>query len=662
MGLHAPMHTPFIVPAHAKMYEGGSENLANGQIGVFDLLDQMPGGGGLRGITNLAGYPRNEKRFVIRQGTMPRGVARSRDNKDYSTLAFAIDDIKDIHAAAYSDKPKVDIVTLGYNGINAETAIKAHKGDRILFNLTLKGRQLEMYNYPEGKATFQQFISIPDCDANPNSCEPECDLCGDVDIVSAVKEAIEQLLAQPVAGGSGAVVGNFVKITPVIKYAKTHTEPTTTDMNYYCLEVCDLGDQNSFAEIQMQYPGLIVKRVDRAGSVTKYMIRKEGTAPADYKLQLKSLVKGCMDECPAGYTAEEGGYVYAVSLEDDGSDATANVEALPNAVSGSAKKLPGQNGGSGMYIVKLEELLSREEINKFVESNPTAIVYFVSKTQDFCNNPTITTIKWTNCGSCKVSTADYVITLPDDECGNGRLEELQSVFPDLNVVAYDSVVAPAGCQRMYKCTVPTDNEVCDECDPIYKDFFRATPPEGYMGRRWKRIGEDDPTTGDLVGIRFESKVMEIVPDIYEAEELGYVYDSLEIEVSSSLPDEIRVGIPEYEYYPLHVEHQQYKTQAVGMGGDLWQEQEMSNMYFTGRARHKEWFAQQRLGEQMKFKPNVQYAIFSITFRSDRFSGGNGNIEAQPRTYDFWVEIGAHEGVQEMINMLGSQVGLSPVSI
>lgn len=660
MGLHSPMHTPFIVPAHAKMFEGGSLDLANGQIGIFDVMEQSENGRGLRSVTSFLGYPHDEKRFEIRQGVMPNDISRSRDNKSYATEVFSINEITDVFAAGYDDKPKVDIVVLGYNGINADTAIKAHVGDRILFNLTLKGRQLEYYNFPEGIAKFQQFISIPDCKYNPNSCDPECDACADPDIVSAVKEAIDQLLAQPVAGG--AVVGDFVKITPVIKYAKNPTAPTTTDVNFYCLEVCDLGDQNSYSQVQIQYPGLVIKRVDRTGSVTKYMVKKEGAAPADFKIQLKSLVKGCNDTCPEGYTAEDGGYVYSVSIEDDGADASSKVEELANAVSGSAKKLVGQNHGAGMYIVKLEKKLSKADQDTFVEANPTATVAFVSKTQDFCKNSTVTNIKWSACGSCKVSTADYVITLPDDECGNGRLEELQAAFPDLNVVSYDSTVAPAGCQRMYKCTVPTDNMVCEECDPIYKDFFRVTPPEQYMGRRWKRVDEEPSTTGDLVGIRFESKIFEIVPDIYEAEKLGYAYDSLEIEVSSSAPDEVRVGIPEYEYYPLNVEHLQSKTIPFGMGGQLWQEQEESNTYFKGVPRHKEWFAQQRLGEQMKFKPNVKYAIFSVTVSPKRYANGNGHVVVQPRTYDFWVELGAHEGVQEMINLLAGAAGLKPVSI
>lgn len=657
-GLHAPAHTPIICPSNTRMFEGGSMKLTSGQIGIFDLFQQ--GEDGLVSLTSLKGYRPDEKRFEIRQGIYPSALSRSNNNKSSSTIPFSINGIKDVYAKVLAEESKVDIVTLGYNGINAETSIKAKKGDRILINLDLKGRQLEFYNFPDGRASFQQEIVVPDCDYTPKACPVECDPCEMPDIASAVKSAIEALLNQPVAGT--AKVGDFVKITPVIKYAAGNPDEGRTEknVNFYCIEMCDLGNQNALAALQTQYNDITIKRVDRVGSISKYMASSEGNLPSPYKQTLDAIIKGC-EECAAGDTTIEGGYVYGISIEDGGADASAKVQALAHAVADSATKLPGQVGGTGIYSVVVSQKLVANEIKDFVDANPTATIAYVVKTIDLCKNPTVNTIAWKACGSCKMSYDDYIITLPDDQCGNGRLEELKQAFPDYDVKSYDEI-APAGCQRMYKCTVPTDNMVCAECDDIYKDFYRTTPPSSYMGRRWTKLQPTTETTGDLVGIRFEGKKMEVLPDYYEVEELAYAEDSVEVVVSSSLPDERRVGIPEYEDYPLHVEYQQRKFNAVGLGGYMMADQEESHMYFRGAPRHKERVAQHFMGEENRLDPKTKYAIFSITLENAKYEGGYQGKVPQLRTYDFLVPVGGHEGIQEMVNMLASSAGLNPVYI
>lgn len=71
-----------------------------------------------------------------------------------------------------------------------------------------------------------------------------------------------------------------------------------------------------------------------------------------------------------------------------------------------------------MYTVAVSKKLTKADIDAFVETNPTATVTFVAKTADMCSNPTVTTVSWEACGSCKISKEAYEITLPDDECGN----------------------------------------------------------------------------------------------------------------------------------------------------------------------------------------------------------------------------------------------------
>lgn len=137
-----------------------------------------------------------------------------------------------------------------------------------------------------------------------------------------------------------------------------------------------------------------------------------------------------------------------------------------------------------MYTVAVSKKLTKADIDAFVETNPTATVTFVAKTADMCSNPTVTTVSWEACGSCKISKEAYEITLPDDECGGSAKAELQAAFPYLTIEDYGT---PGGCQHKFKTTVVT-NMVCDECDDIFKDFFVSKAPESYRGRNWKRLG------------------------------------------------------------------------------------------------------------------------------------------------------------------------------
>lgn len=100
-----------------------------------------------------------------------------------------------------------------------------------------------------------------------------------------------------------------------------------------------------------------------------------------------------------------------------------------------------------MYTVAVSKKLTKADIDAFVETNPTATVTFVAKTADMCSNPTVTTVSWEACGSCKISKEAYEITLPDDECGNSAKEELQAAFPYLTIEDYGT---PGGCQHKFK--------------------------------------------------------------------------------------------------------------------------------------------------------------------------------------------------------------------
>ena len=74
-------------------------------------------------------------------------------------------------------------------------------------------------------------------------------------------KTIERIKNQPIAGGGK--VGDFVEIHPIHSCDELGKTPVETDMNFYCMEMCDTGDAYALAQLKAAYPGLDIKRVGR---------------------------------------------------------------------------------------------------------------------------------------------------------------------------------------------------------------------------------------------------------------------------------------------------------------------------------------------------------------------------------------------------------------
>lgn len=646
--LHRPQDRVLFLPAHAKLTDADSLFLAEGQIGIYDLFDT--GENGCKAVTSFDGKPRNEKRYEIRVGRNKQVQSRSTNEKDFSTRPFSLNEIKDIYASWPKHKEMShDDVTIGYNGVDDATAIVANKGDRIWIKIVLEGVAFELLGYDNGKVEIEDFIKLDECDMTPNQCT-ECDPCEEVNILPAVLKCIERIKEQPIAGGNK--VGDYIEVTPISRCDNKGTDPVTEDVNFYCLEVCDTNDDFALAAVQAQYPGLKIVRADTKGSNSLYKVIKKGGKPADYEQKLVSIMKGC-EECPENYTEVKGGHIYSISLVDDGVDMSTTVEGLPGAVAGTAKKM-GQNLATGLYMVAVEKKLKADDIKGFVEANPTATVAYATKTADMCSNPTINSISWDACGSCKVSTEKYYITLPDDECGNSMLEDLQNRFPELEITDYGT---PAGCQHSFQTTVYT-NMLCSECDPIFEGYFHSSAPASYMGREWKLL-EPAQTLGSncKCGIRFRGKDILLSPSECLVDKMEYIEDSVKIAVSGGYPDIMEESGPIY-FNPLHVEYRERYAPRVGIGGNMLDDEKEGYAHFSGDNKHMKFIERTFMNEYSRVDFRAQYVDFQIVLNPAIYAQGFGkHIADDPVNLILRVPFGGHEGVQEMVNMIGAAAGL-----
>lgn len=435
MAIHKPWDRPFFVLGGSVMKNGFSLNLAEGQFGIFNTTRQTPRGS--VAVDSFNGFSRDAE-FELKLGHNNAG-GRSLSDKKFSSFPFHLRDVVDVSVSAPKKRDdSVDELIIGYNGIDPDTAIKLIPGDEKEIYIRLEGKALEFIGAPDGVLGLTVPLSAPAL--LPDLCLTPQDLCAPVDMLPIITAAVDYIKSYDVMGVN---FEEFAEVSPVIELpGVVRTGANTSTL--FTLQVCDTGDAGALALVQQQYVDLQVIRISRKGPISTYQVAKLGTTqtpatlPAAFVQTIPSIMKGCED-CPVGYDELPGGLLYAVSLEDDGIDRTSVVQGLPGAVAGTAKKADGQEFGVGFYTVVIDNKLTDAELATFMTANPTAIVEYVNEILPICEDGTVTTTAWVAGESVSGTTQAYTITLPDNECGESRLAELQVAFPNLEITLADSV-------------------------------------------------------------------------------------------------------------------------------------------------------------------------------------------------------------------------------
>jgi hypothetical protein len=745
MGLHKPYDREFFLIGGNVMTSGRSLNLAKGQFGIFDV--KKTNKDGASAVSSFKGLPADQI-FELRLGKSNLPVTRSQSNKSFSSFPFSLNDVVAVNVSAPErTEQSVDEVVLGYNGIDASTAISFDKGDTKKIIVNLRGEAISLLGYTDRGVDVPVWMDSEGCyPVDPNNCI-DCDACAAEEPKDIVMAAIEVLKNHQLRGGT--LVSDYVDITPV-KSCTTAEDPALVEVPYdfYTLEVCDTGDEEALALVQAQFPDNTVIRIARNGSTSTYqtLVPNAGGAPADYDQTIASIIKGCED-CPAGYTATGNtGVLYAVTIEDDGADVLAGtIDTLPGYVTG--EKADGQIGGTGFYTAVLDNELTQAEFDAFVAANATATLKVVGTLEEVCENATVTSIAWVVGDQCNVASRTFQLTLPDTECGDNRLAELQAFYPDLSVtveqtttvtltgtsgtanvvidgtnylatynvagltetaddfvtthaaaiLAAEGYVVTAsngvltmvrqsadgagtiavsnlsgdlagsgtvsdstGCSGRYQAVVDT-NLVCDECDPIFEDSFRAEAPGVYELRNWELVAPTTEESGCLMGIKIKGKVFEVHPDECLRDEIGFSDSSVMVKASGGYLTEVREGIGQVVDEPFAMEYRSRYARRTHMGGNLFDFEDRNRVFFTGEGRHVgDNVAKLFKGEESHLDASKQYVSYGVTIRrpghSQSFSGrGDSTV-----TYNIYAEVGRHEAVENIVNSLATSAGLSPV--
>lgn len=757
MAIGNPHDREYFVIGGAVKTSGGSLNLANGELALVDQTNSTQNG--LAVLATVAGRSKSAKDLTLRLGVSDRLPTRSHNNGSEKTLPFALEEVVGLRVSAPEiTEQTVDEILIGYDGINADTAFAFRTGDSTFrVTLELSGDPLA---FRGGGSADMEYVSvnidIPDCD--PTDTCVDCDPCATVDPRNLIIQAIETLKRHQLTGG--LTVDQYVDITPVFRCDDPMTA-TEIPYDYYCLSVCDSGSENALALVAQQYDTAVI-RTERVGATSTYqmLLPQSAGAPADYGQTLASLIKGC-EACPAGYTEVPGGVLYAVSLEDDGTDQSTLVDNLPGYVATTIAREPGSLGGVGFYTLVLDNALTQAEITAFLASSviaKTAVIVKLGDVDAICTNATVTNTAWTNCGTCNVIRETYTITLADDVCGNDRLVELNGAYTeevtivtqvatsvaitltgtsgtanitieginylatfatDLTTTADNFRVAHAAailaahnmvvtdlagvltftaptadwalptianvatdlagttgtvdiadtlpfrdaCQTKYSISV-VSNIVCDECDPIFKDYYITSAPESYDGQEWVKDANvgSNPSGTCLTGIRVKGKVFVLQSEECLRDEIGFVETSVKVRASAGYPLEVREGIGRIKQGQYQSKYLSRWTPRTHLAGNLRDLENEGRAYFKGATyNHKDHLGRLLTGTESNMEDQlVQYVHYTLQIRTAKGAQGFGARVSQDINYNIWVEVGRHAAVENLLNDIATFAGVQAV--
>lgn len=634
-----------VSPVGATMTTGFSLDLPLDTVGVFSKDARKTTKRGLKALQTFNGIDKVNEKIALLYGTR-KGNGFKEDDKNSRSVDFSLSEVKKV--GIYHPKQteqKFDYWRVGWDGINDDTSFKFHKGQTLEFQLTVGGIAATFFNN-EDRYTVRQLINIPNEDAYSFICDELGAPCDPVDCrehtISLVKGLNDYLLP------GGQKLSDFYDIYPIFD---APVDPTTTvEYTQYSLDYFGFGGNHELSKVSAQYPGVEVKRDTFTDKFVIYQL-STATAPVPYVETIGSILKGC-DECPAGYDEVAAGVVYGVAIEDDGASSVALVQALPNAVAGTAVKT-GQDFGVGHYSVILTQELTAAQEATFITANPTAVIKFLGTKEAFCENDTETTHSWVESGTCNTTTATYRLIVPDD-CNGSRLEEVQAAYPDLTVTQ----VSNQNCVSIFQTTVETTPSCSEGCNPdIVQQVFSAEAPRGFgINLYWYPVEVAAVAGNTKCGFEIKGKPIVMNPSECTYDELPFVMTSSKIiSLSGGYPIDYSMNtiVPKGTWRVLELER---AVDLDNLGGNLREWEQKGRFYFQDEKPYRSAVERSLTGTQSRLDGLTQYSQVSVTIEGSNKAGIN-NKEYTYITYHILVPFGRTTDLEVLFRNLAGAAGL-----
>lgn len=687
MASHKGWDRHFPISSVAK--SGGTFNLAKGQMALVDL-DAAPSTAGLKITDDLTGLSKDRK-FQIRVGKHEIANNRSQSSKDWSTETFKVSDIVSLKVDAPKEGIKTDEFILGYDGFDDATAIELVNGDNEEISLTLCGEVIGAIGYAANEVEVKVYLTAPNEGSFTNQ--------------EIVETAVQQLQDYKLMGD--IPLSNYLEVTPI-----NDTNPALSGIGsakaFFNLVLEDDGNSNALAAVQSQYNGYKVIRSDYAAGESTYTIIEDpaatitaGAFVVDQEYEIVTAgstdftligaadsnvgtrfvatgvgagtgtaieikvsdfvktkgwkVKGCAT-CPSGYSQYVDGFVYSVSLEDDGADSTAAIQAISGNTEASSAELVSVVDGVSTYTVVSSAAFTEAEEAAFVSSNPEAVISLVtSNAADVCVPDNSTSFVWVEGESCQQDTVDYTIVVPDDECGSSRLAEIQAYYEDPSITAGTQ----SQCQTQYTQTVTT-NLVCAQCDDAYVDLFTSEAPKPFGVYEWKAPAKTYNSAAKM-GIRFKAKEIVLAGTEEYRDDMPFFATSAKLKIAggayTNVNESFNVGTNgRFAGRVISI-----AAMPENFGGNLREFEDITKRYQEGVTRHEgnnygKWI----LGEETLLDATTPYVDYILTVKINKYAQSfSGSID-ETFNYHFLVPVGVHVDVESVLNTLAAKAGVLTV--
>lgn len=657
MASHAPQSLFFVTNEGSVMTNGYSTRLAKGQLGIVDKGAE-PSSLGMA-VTSTITTPATDRNrlFELRLGITPLTPTRSQSDKAYSTVPFKISEIVDIKVNAPKTGSSVDELIIGYDGINANSAIVLANGDNEVIDITLSGEAIGMLGYPEAKVTVKLYLEAPNT--------------GTFTMHEIVEEGVKRLKNMELLGGVPLL--NYIDVTPV-NDGNTNVV-SGTDFAFYRLKVNDKGNHTALGLVQAQYPAYVVKReaftpgAADAGISTYVVVAPATATLADYSIEVATLADANCDGIPEittnetlvawveGDTCAAVAKTYTLQLKDDecGQDKLAELQAfypeltvLVDTNSPNWKRvvtLTGSSGNAGLvingttYTTAFDTNLTTTALN-FVTAHAAAIL---------ADTGAVVTASTTTIVITDASNSFPTITAVSD----GLTE---SISTPVNV----GTEKTGACQTVYRTVVYSDI-VCEECSPMLRDLFVTEAPSSFEGVSWVEA----PTVydeGALMGIHIKGKVNILAAGEEYRDDVPFVYSSTRLSVSNEAPGTVTESYNSGTNGRFKVKMLSIASEPEALGAHFYDLEERTRVYFENRQRLVgNNYGKLVLGQESHLKPLSQYVDYVVRVRTNRFAQSFSGEVVENFDYHILAEIGKHAAIQTQLNLLAVAAGIPTVS-
>lgn len=557
---------------------GSTVDLAVGQVGIFDgktyaaapaptyatnkaitIWQGMPD---VSHLPLMAGIPQTNQSSKLIKGKMLKKIRRKSASRGQNQQ-----------------------IAIGFDGYDTTKNLTAKCGEVRTVYVRLTGNPIDKLYSKQG--FLRQYRLETGC------CE-DCggDSCADVAPSVLADALVEKINNDPKWNAGG---GQLIRAKKVLSTALSTVGATQYEI--FQVSIADNGDNASLAAIQVQYPGLVVTRVARAGIISTYQIVKVGAAPADVTNAGLFTISDC-GTCPAGYTVNAAAFLYKLVRADAG-DATALTAVGTDYALAAA--------GEGAVRIAFDTVLN---VSTYLITSNTAgqvavgvndVIEFLGDVDGKCVLTTPTTTAWADVGDLFSFPKVYHLTLADTVCGTSRLAELQAYYPDLVVTQLAD--GPVDCIHAYETTIYSD-PVAIDCS-VDEIKFPALP--AFEGSAWTPV-TSAPSTVEQAGVIVETAFVNRITNDCTYDYFPYEADTVHMEISEYNAD--------YNASPCEDRWPVTQLQGVkypqGVGAYVREQEKKSLSYFL-LERSQDPAVREAEGYVLQTDPNLFYDEFTIEF-------------------------------------------------